>query len=175
MIEIKNIFRQINSFLYILINNDIKNIGLKPDNILIKCKRQDINNYRVKLKYYFLSYELSSLLCANNTNKDINILLAPEIIKGVKNINKAELFTIGVILYFIFMGYYPFGNNLLEFKTNIIKGNKNIIFDENIDVCFKDLLTKLLAFEPNERMEWDEYFKHDFFKVKFDDNGKIVY
>lgn len=175
LIEIKNIFRQINSFLYILINNDIKNIGLKPDNILIKCKSQDINNYRVKLKYYFLSYELSSLLCANNNNKDINILLAPEIIKGVKNINKAELFTIGVILYFIFMGYYPFGNNLLEFKTNLIKGNKNIIFDENIDACFKDLLTKLLAFEPNERMEWDEYFKHDFFKVKFDDNGKIVY
>lgn len=45
-----------------------------------------------------------------------NINLWPLIIiKERKNIYKSELFTIGVILYFLFTGKYPFGNNSQKF------------------------------------------------------------
>ena len=172
LIEIKNIFRQINIFLHILIINNITTIGLRPEYILVKYKDKEKNKYHVKLHFYFLSYELSNLI-NDDKNNDI-IFMAPELIKKEKN-NKSELFTIGVILYFLFMGKYPFGNNSNEFLSKVEKNLNDYFLDENIDFYFKDLLNKLLMFEPNKRIDWDDYFKHDFFRIKFDVKGKIVY
>ena len=170
LLEIKYIFRQINIFLHILIFNNITNIGLRPEYILVKYK--DKNKYQIKLHFYFLSYGLSNWI---NDDKNNNIIfMAPELIKKENN-NKSELFTIGVILYFLFMGKYPFGNNSNEYLSKIEKNLNDYFLDENIDFYFKDLLNKLLMFEPNKRIDWDDYFKHDFFRIKFDVKGKIVY
>ena len=34
------------------------------------------------------------------------------------------------------------------------------------DAKLKDLLSKLLVKEPEKRISWEEYFKHDFFSLK---------
>ena len=167
--EIKNIFRQINAFLQILITNKINNIGLRPENILIKYKNENKEKYQIKINYYCLSNELNYLI-----NDDV-LFKAPELIKNINNrVDKSELFTIGVILYFLFMGTYPFGINSKEIYSKLENNNSNFYLAECADIQFKDLLNKLLQFEPSCRLEWDEYFKHDFFRIKFDNNGKII-
>ena len=168
--EIKSLFRQINAFLYILIVNNITNIGLKPENILLKYKDKSKKEYKIKLNFYILSHELANIIKHNN---DI-IFMAPELIKDKKNVYKSELFTIGVLLYFLLMGKYPFGNNSSEIISKFKTNNNEFYLEENIDKDLKDLLNKLLLFEPNNRINWDEYFLHDFFKIKFDEEGKII-
>ena len=168
--EIKSLFRQINAFLYILIVNNITNIGLKPENILLKYKDKSKKEYKIKLNFYILSHELANIIKHNN---DI-IFMAPELIKDIKIVYKSELFTIGVLLYFLFMGKYPFGNNSSEIISKFKTNNNEFYLEENIDKDLKDLLNKLLQFEPNNRINWDEYFLHDFFKIKFDEEGKII-
>ena len=168
--EIKSLFRQINAFLYILIVNNITNIGLKPENILLKYKGESKKECKIKLNFYILSHELANIIKHNN---DI-IFMAPELIKDKKNVYKSELFTIGVLLYFLLMGKYPFGNNSSEIISKFKTNNNEFYLEENIDKDLKDLLNKLLQFEPNNRINWDEYFLHDFFKIKFDEEGKII-
>ena len=168
--EIKSLFRQINAFLYILIVNNITNIGLKPENILLKYKDKSKKEYKIKLNFYILPHELANIIKHNN---DI-IFMAPELIKDKKNVYKSELFTIGVLLYFLLMGKYPFGNNSSEIISKFKTNNNEFYLEENIDKDLKDLLNKLLQFEPNNRINWDEYFLHDFFKIKFDEEGKII-
>ena len=168
--EIKSLFRQINAFLYILIVNNITNIGLKPENILLKYKGESKKECKIKLNFYILSHELANIIKHNN---DI-IFMAPELIKDKKNVYKSELFTIGVLLYFLLMGKYPFGNNSSEIISKFKTNNNEFYLEENVDKDLKDLLNKLLQFEPNNRINWDEYFLHDFFKIKFDEEGKII-
>ena len=43
--------------------------------------------------------------------------------------------------------------------------HKEIIPDLN-DTLLKELLTKMLKIDPNQRINWNEYFQHDFFKKK---------
>ena len=51
-------------------------------------------------------------------------------------------------------------NNL---KAEKIKNNKEIIDLPEEDIYFKNLLEKLLKKNPNERINWNEYFNHPFF------------
>lgn len=57
----------------------------------------------------------------------------------------------------------------MKFKAN----NNRLFFDENFNNDLKDLLNKLLKFDPGARIDWDEYFIYDFFTIKFDDCRKI--
>ena len=50
-------------------------------------------------------------------------------------------------------------------KLNIPNLYKEIIPDLN-DTLLKDLLTKMLKIKSKQRINWNQYFKHDFFKKK---------
>ena len=54
-----------------------------------------------------------------------------------------------------------------EVDNEILEQIKNIgqsILDKIKDEKLKDLLSKLLIEDPDKRISWEEYFKHDFFK-----------
>ena len=179
--NIKQIFRQINITLYLLISNNIKNLLINPKNILIKYIDKDKNRFEAKLEYYSFLYDMTPsefLTLDNNININILAYLAPEYFtKSNKNENleKADLFSIGVILYFLSIGKYPFGNNVNDIK-NKIKNNEDKFIFENvlIDNNLKDLIINLLKFDPNKRLSWSDYFKHKFFQIKFDNNGNLI-
>ena len=74
-------------------------------------------------------------------------------------------------MYSLYLGKYPFGNNLDTIYNRIIKNDEKIIFDEKIDKDFKDLVIHLLRFDPIKRIDFNDYFRHNFFKLKFDGKG----
>ena len=72
--------------------------------------------------------------------------------KGYKN--NCDLFSIGITIYLLYFGDYPYDN----------KGKINWKFKIKKDNQLEDLLKRLLKENPNERITWEEYFEHPFFK-----------
>jgi serine/threonine protein kinase len=64
---------------------------------------------------------------------------------------------------------HPFGSNFNEsyniYKNHFDNDDFDIKFDESIkDENFKDLLRKMLRINPINRISWENYFNHQFFR-----------
>ena len=159
--NIRTMFRQLNTILYLLITNNIKSINIHPKNILIKYINKNENIFETKLDSYWI--------CPPYEINDLN-----QLTQKSENSEKSELFKIGIIMYSLYAGKNPFGNNLDTIKAKIMKNDEKITLDEKVDKDFKDLVTSLLRFDPIKRIDWNDYFRHKFFQVKIDDKGKLI-
>ena len=70
------------------------------------------------------------------------------------------------MIYYMYFKEFPFDipdfNDLNDIKQKFNTKKKKIIEDQYLD----DLIDKLLIYDPNERINWNEYFDHSFFKSK---------
>ena len=149
--EIKELLNQINYSLKLLNEKKINHKNLKPSNILISLNK--IDNCLIKLsKFYTMS------------DDDFCLTMAPEIINKEKDLTKSDLWSIGIIIYYLYFKQYPFnGKNESELINDIYSDKLlNKIDNEELD----DLMNKLLKKNINERISWDEYFNHPFFKIE---------
>ena len=95
--------------------------------------------------------------CTLNRNKEY---LAPEILEGKDYNEKCDLWSLGVIIYYLYFKEFPIpGNSDYE----IVKNCKNIKLKETGDEIFDDLIKKLLNVNVDKRLTWEEYFNHPFF------------
>ena len=89
--------------------------------------------------------------------------MAPEILLGKKYDLKADLWSMGVMTYLFLTGRFPFEATspqklLLAFGHGIVKFPHDLVITES---CY-GILKNLLQIDPNQRMEWKDYFKHPF-------------
>lgn len=96
--------------------------------------------------------------------------MAPEILfheSGTTIYNsKADLWSVGVVFYQLLFGRWPFfGKNENQLKQNIqaYSGDK-LPFPGNVSNESRDLLQRLLTFNPKSRIEWKDFFRHPVFK-----------
>ena len=164
---INKIFKQINLALKELLNNNIIHRDIEPNNILIKYLNEEKTNFNSFLSGYDLSENLNEDGLSNKLCGQIQFA-APEIAQGKYYSNKCDLYSIGVTIYFLYFGEFPYEVSLIN---NMISMKKSSKFDlnmnkENLEENseIKDLLNKLLKLEPKERITWKEYFEHPFFK-----------
>ena len=80
-----------------------------------------------------------------------------------------DIFSLGVILYQLSYNLkHPFNNDVqrtLVYFNNFDVNDFNIQFDNSIkNSDFKDLLKKMLKLNPKNRLTWEQYFNHSFFK-----------
>ena len=123
----------------------IKHINLKPENILIKNK----NYFYIKLSDYILT--------KNFINNNI-YYQAPEVYQNKRN-RKSNLWSIGLILYYLYFNQLPFIDDEDYFDTN-----NNVKLKKTHFKILDDLISKLLIKNPKERINWDDYFNHPFNK-----------
>ena len=161
---IMKIFYQLILGISYLHNNNIIHRDLKPENILLT------KNEEIKIIDFGLAIKLNN----NNTLLksqcgSINYC-SPEIIKGEEYNGKlADIWSIGIILYYMNCGDLPFiGKNNKEIQKNII--NCKIEYPSNIPFIIKDLLSKILVINPNNRISIKEIMKHTVFK-----HGKRIF
>ena len=90
---------------------------------------------------------------------------APELLNGDKYNNKIDLWSLGIILYRLFFGEFPYkGKTQVAIYNQIInqvqlrKRGKNDLLD--------DLISRLLKVNPKQRLDWEEYFSHEFWTTK---------
>ena len=158
--EIKEIFSKLNICFRDMYNNDIIHGDLNLKNILVKYKEDDsiipkITGYGKKI----LFNEKLGLMHSETYYS------SPELLSGEKYNNKIDLWSIGIILYRLYFGEFPYKGktqvaiyNQIMSQSPIKKRGENDLFD--------DLISKLLQINPNKRMDWEEYFSHDFWTTK---------
>ena len=157
------IMNQLNNSFKIMKNNNIIHRDLKLENILIKYEN---NKTIFKIADYGSSKKLINLSSYCFSNKGTLLYMAPEILKQEQYNYKCDLWSIGIIIYRLYFGKSPFTGETKEALVNIISklGNKLINKTNNIEL--DDLIINLLNKNPSERLDWDKYLNHPFFKYK---------
>ena len=147
-------------------NMKIVHRDLKPENILI-VQRMKNGFHPIKI------IDFGTAKVFSKTKKEHLLIgsayyIAPEVLN--KNYNeKCDLWSCGVILYFMLCGKVPFnGKNEKELFENIHKGKYDLesypwgIISENA----KDLIKKLLILDTKKRLSAEEALKHSWFNIE---------
>lgn len=93
--------------------------------------------------------------------------VAPEVLRGSYD-KRCDVWSLGIILFVFLCGYPPFeGDNNKEIFKNVLK--QELIFDpadwKTVSDEAKDLVTKMLAKDPEKRITADECSNHPWFKI----------
>ncbi|ANQ10382.1 CAMK/CAMKL protein kinase [Plasmodium coatneyi] len=176
-------FRKIVQGLQYMHRNNVSHRDLKPENIFL-CKRQLSQREKTLIRIGKLpscsEYELKigdfGACCVNEKNKlhhDIVGTLsyaAPEVLGcnttcGYSS-QKADVWSLGIILYAMLFGLLPFdneGKNLKDAYNAIIK-NK-IVYPKHrinkISMNARNLLSGMLTINPDNRLSLDEVVNHE--------------
>ena len=163
--EIKEILLQLNNAFKILNKYNIAHRDIKLHNILVKYLNSKKTKFKVLLSDYGVSNQLSSMTKKYKTHAGTQIIMAPEILSGKEYNNKCDLWSLGVNIYQLYTKKPPYSG---QFDNNILNQIDKLgqsVLDIIEDAKLKDLLSKLLVKDPNNRISWKEYFEHDFFKL----------
>ena len=147
---------------------------IKPENIMI-TNREKNGCLQVKL-IDFGTAKIFEKGHQENKYVGSSYYMAPEIIKR-KYDEKCDLWSIGVILYILLTGRPPFdGNDDDEILENVKKG----VFDRSsypyplLSSNAKDLIDKLLQYEPKKRISAEKAIEHPWFKsAEFKKKDKV--
>ena len=165
--EIVEILNQLNNAFKVMKENKIIHRDLKLENILIKYKDKEHKKYIIKLSDYGSSKRLSSLTknYLNSVNGTL-LYMAPEILKGEEYNYKCDLWNIGIIIYKLYFGKFPYFGANENAIINKIKELGNKILKETDNKELDNLIKNLLEKDPSKRLTWDQYFNHSFFGTK---------
>ena len=156
-------------------SHGVVHCDLKPDNIIFETPNEEENedeNILSLLDLKLIDFGLSSRIKKNeklNHTVGTPSFIAPETLKGEYD-EKCDVWSIGVILYYILSGKFPFnGNSNLEIFEKINKDEP--IFQKNIfnDISQNaiDFIKKCLVKNPNERLSANECLSHPWLEPIF--------
>ncbi|XP_019430768.1 PREDICTED: serine/threonine-protein kinase ATG1c-like isoform X2 [Lupinus angustifolius] len=161
----KHFMQQLATGLQVLRDNNLIHRDLKPQNLLLSR-----NDERSVLKIADFGFArslqprgLAETLCGSP------LYMAPEIMQLQKYDAKADLWSVGAILFQLVTGRTPFtGNNQIQLLQNIMKSTELQFPPDNrsLSIDCKDLCQKLLRRNPVERLTFEEFFNHPFLSQK---------
>ena len=164
--EIFNIMNQLNNTFRIMNKHNIIHRDIKLENILVKfTEKKDSNiNFTVKLTDYGISKQLS-YNTIGRTNLGTPLTMAPEILEGENEYdNKCDLWSIGIIIYQLFFKEYPFKGATTVAIYKQIQNFENKLLKKTNNANLDNLIMSLLKRQPNQRINYENYFEHPFFK-----------
>ena len=166
--EKQSIINQLNKTIKRMVDNQLVYIDLRLENILIKFTNEEKTKYIIKLKLtddIGLVKQFKNLMWSSDENKGNNYIDAPEILKEKEYTHKSDLWSLGIIIYVLYFEEYPYkGESKEELLEEIKKGKQSLKKTGNSDL--DKLIRGLLIEDPDERMDWNQYFNHPFFVKK---------
>lgn len=141
-----DIIGQISSVLYYLHQSSYIYYDLKSENILVK----QINNTPV---IKFIDFGLTAEVVGDTdiSARGTAEYIAPEILKKEKIDHRIDLYSLGILLYRVLYGSFPFSN---DNQLNIYKAHLDEEFeypDTKFSARLINLVRKLLSKEPDQR------------------------
>ena len=141
--------------LHYLHSNRIIHRDMKPQNILIAA------DGTVKLCDFGFARAMSQNTVVLTSIKGTPLYMAPELVQEKPYTHAVDLWSLGVILYELFVGKPPF------YTSSIYALIKQIVHDSpvypsSMSGPFKSFLKGLLEKDPNRRLDWPEIMHHPF-------------
>lgn len=190
--EVKYWMQQITDGLKYLSSRSFAHRDLKPGNLLLKKipKQKSSNGKEPEFKQYVIKLadlgfvrqiqiqSPAETICGSWT------YMAPEIIKGMPYDMKADLWSLGIIMYRMICGTSPYKKQYSNGNTKILKEisqlnvkksleNLNLKISGTLqdgetiiymlDDCV-DLLSRLLVEDPEKRISFEDLFNHKFLR-----------
>jgi hypothetical protein len=156
--EVQLIAQQLVKALFYLHSNRVIHRDMKPQNILIG------SNNVVKLCDFGFARAMSNKTVVLNSVKGTPLYMAPELVQEQPYNHTADLWSLGVILYELFVGTPPFYTNSLYSLINLII-NDTVKYPESMSPVFKSFLQGLLQKNPAKRLGWPDLLDHPFVAV----------
>ncbi|XWS76796.1 hypothetical protein CRYUN_Cryun01aG0208600 [Craigia yunnanensis] len=158
----RHFMRQLAAGLQVLQEKHLIHRDLKPQNLLLSTKAA---TPQLKIGDFGFArsltpQDLADTLCGSP------LYMAPEIIQNHKYDAKADLWSVGAILFQLVTGKPPFdGSNQLQLFQNILRstelqfpeGAQEELHPDCVDLC-----RSLLRHNPVERLTFREFFNHKF-------------
>jgi len=130
---------------YNIVHRDIK-----PANIMI------MKDYRVKVMDYGIARVDSSSMTKTGIAMGTPNYISPEQLQGKEVDQRADLFSLGVVMYELLVGRRPFkGENITSLIYSILNHNpeKPSNVDHDIPLLFDNVISKALQKSPRERYQ----------------------
>ena len=183
MYEIGVIHRDINlSNILLNINNNINQITFKLSDygvsIILSFLQENENqlnldynentsfNDRLSTRTYTeteSNHEKNSEFFEGQVNYSHLNTLAPEVLLKSRYSFKSDIWSLGIIIYYMCFKEYPFNGINSNLIMEDIKKNINSLKSTN-NPLLDDLIKKMLKIDINDRINWDNYFNHPFFQ-----------
>ncbi|KAA6392787.1 MAG: putative Serine/threonine-protein kinase TIO, partial [Streblomastix strix] len=155
--EVQSIAKQLVSALHYLHHNRIIHRDLKPQNILINSSGQ------IKVCDFGFARALSRSTVCLTSVKGTPLYMPPELVMEQPYDKSADLWSMGIVLYELFVGVPPFYTNNFVSLIRLIVSDP-VKYPANMSNTFKDFLKGLLQKKPEKRLTWPALLNHDFVK-----------
>ena len=162
--QIKEILIQLNNVFKLMQECHIVHRDIKLTNILIKYLNEQKTKFKVLLSDYGVSNHINSITGKYRTIAGTKIIMAPEILNGEEYNNKCDLWSLGVNIFQLYTKKPPYSGSYDNVILKQIDKKGQTVLDVIEDETLKNLLSKLLVKNPKNRISWEEYFNHEFFK-----------
>ncbi|KAI3986270.1 hypothetical protein MKX01_028551 [Papaver californicum] len=160
--QVQAIAKQLVRALHYLHSNRIIHRDMKPQNIVIGA------GSIVKLCDFGFARAMSTNTVVLRSIKGTPLYMAPELVQEQPYNHTADLWSLGVILYELFVGQPPFyTNSVYQLVRHIIKDP--VKYPDTMSSNFKSFLKGLLNKMPQRRLTWPALREHPFVKETSDD------
>lgn len=161
----KNIIHRDIKLENILINfNEHSNILEKGrDPIIVSIDHTSLDNeFTIKIADFGFARELQNG-CVAQTMCGTPITMAPDIFANHQYNSRVDLWSLGAITYELIVGRPPFySTNSKQLFQEVTKGKYSFPHQLKSSIEAISFINKLLQFNPDNRMSWDDIKKHPF-------------
>lgn len=168
---IRHFARQLAAAIQALKAKGIVHRDLKPQNILLCCEKKEVKRTdpeKLQLKiadFGFARFLQDGVMAATLCGSPM--YMAPEVIMSQHYCAKADLWSLGTILYQCFVGQAPFQASNPQQLKQFYERNQDLRpnIPNRTSPEFRDLLMRLLRRNPRDRIEFDDFFSHPFLRT----------
>lgn len=159
-IEIKYFVSQVVSVMVYLKKNNIIHRDIKPHHFVIS------DDLKLKLCGFHLARKFKSEKDKTKGVSGTPNYMAPELVKNEYYSFEIDVWSLGIMIYRLFTGIYPFKGNTQEEKHEKIKlGEYSFPNDCEISPIAKDLIEKILVLDTSKRLTIEEVSSHAFLRT----------
>ena len=163
--EVQKIAKQLVQALHYLHSQRIIHRDMKPQNILIGAQGT------VKLCDFGFARAMSSQTIVLTSIKGTPLYMSPELVQEKPYDHTADLWSLGVILYELYVGQPPFYTDSIYTLINLIVQD-TVKYPKSMSSQFKSFLQGLLHKTPSKRLSWPQLLDHPFVKLNEDDKAR---